>query len=179
MNHDPARYGPRHPIDLAALRRYRLERVRQQLVIRDYAGCVLCDPVNIRYATDSSNMQLWTAHNAVRYVFIATDGPVVMFDFHNCAHLSDGLLVEEVRPATGVYYFGAAQRLEELARRWADELVDLVTAHGGGNRRLALDGGHPAGLRALARAGIDIVDAQEVLERARNPWTLARRRFLG
>ncbi len=165
--HDTARYGADHGIDLDSLRRYRLARVREQLRARDYAGCVLCDPVNIRYATDSSNMQLWTAHNAVRYVFVATEGPVVLFDFHNCAHLSEGLLVDEVRPATGVYYFGAAQRLEELAARWAHELAELVTAHGGGNRRLALDGGHPLGLRALADEGVEIMDAQAVMEHAR------------
>ena len=43
--------------DRAAVRRYRLERVRQQLRRFDYAGIVLFDPLNVRYATDSTNMQ--------------------------------------------------------------------------------------------------------------------------
>src|SRR6185436_15651655 len=49
--------------DLAAMRKYRLERIRAELKRRDYAGALLYDPVNIRYATDSTNMQLWVAHN--------------------------------------------------------------------------------------------------------------------
>ena len=39
--------------DMGRLRAYRLARVREQLRKRDLAGCLLFDPVNIRYATDS------------------------------------------------------------------------------------------------------------------------------
>jgi len=43
-----------HPApDIGRLRAWRLERVRGQLRKRDLAGCLLFDPVNIRYATDS------------------------------------------------------------------------------------------------------------------------------
>ncbi|MGA7273123.1 MAG: aminopeptidase P family protein, partial [Acidimicrobiia bacterium] len=50
--------------DLEVIRRYRLERVREQLARFDYAGIVLFDPLNVRYATDSTNMQVWVLHNA-------------------------------------------------------------------------------------------------------------------
>src|SRR5512145_1536590 len=79
-----------HP-DMTALRAWRLERTREQLRKRDYAACVLYDPINIRYATGSRNMSVWTLHNAARYCFIPTEGPIVLFDFHGCEHLSDGL----------------------------------------------------------------------------------------
>jgi Xaa-Pro aminopeptidase len=155
-------------IDMVALRAYRLERVREQLRHRDYAGAVLYDPINIRYATGSRNMAVWTMHNAVRYCFIATEGPVVVFDFHNCEHLSAGLeTVDEVRPAVAWYYFGAGPRLAERAKTWASEIADLVKAHGGGNRRLALDHCDPEGAAALADLGIEIRNGQEVLETAR------------
>ena len=39
-------------------RRYRLQRVKEQLIKQDCAAILLYDPVNIRYATDSSNMQV-------------------------------------------------------------------------------------------------------------------------
>ena len=68
-------------IDAVALRRYRLNRVRAELDKRDLAGALLYDPVNIRYVTDVSNMQVYSLHNPCRYVFVATDGPVVLFDF--------------------------------------------------------------------------------------------------
>ncbi len=45
-------------IDLEALRSYRLGRVRGQLAARGYAGLLLYDPLNIRYATDTSNTQV-------------------------------------------------------------------------------------------------------------------------
>jgi Xaa-Pro aminopeptidase len=155
-------------IDMVALRAYRLERVREQLRQRDYAGAVLYDPINIRYATGSRNMAVWTLHNAVRYCFIATEGPVVVFDFHNCEHLSAGLeTVDEVRPAVAWYYFGAGPRLAERAKTWAAEIADLVKAHGGGNRRLALDHCDPEGAAALAQHGIEVRNGQEILEIAR------------
>jgi Xaa-Pro dipeptidase len=43
-----------------ALRSYRLQRLREKLEAFDMAGIVLLDPVNIRYANGSSNMQVWT-----------------------------------------------------------------------------------------------------------------------
>ncbi|TGS80280.1 aminopeptidase P family protein, partial [Mesorhizobium sp. M2D.F.Ca.ET.178.01.1.1] len=61
--------------DLPAMRQYRLDRIRAELKRRGYAGARLYDPVNIRYATDSTNMQLWVAHNPTRHCFVATDGP--------------------------------------------------------------------------------------------------------
>jgi Xaa-Pro aminopeptidase len=54
-------------VDRKALRRYRLLRIREQLQQRDYAAVVFFDPINIRYATDTSNMQVWVLHNPVRY----------------------------------------------------------------------------------------------------------------
>jgi Xaa-Pro aminopeptidase len=168
-SHAPGLTDCQAQIDMTALRAYRLERVRAQLRARDYAGALLYDPINVRYATGSRNMAVWTMHNAVRYCFVATEGPVVVFDFHNCGHLSAGLeTVDEVRPAVAWYYFGAGPRFAERARAWAAEIADLVAAHGGGNRRLALDHCEPEGAAALADLGIEVRNGQEVMELARS-----------
>jgi len=156
------------PPDVAALRRDRLARLRAQLAERDYAGIVVGDPINVRYATDSANMQVWCLHNPVRYAFVATAGPVIVFDFHGCAHLSAPLeLVDEVRPGRGWYFFKSGDRVAEHARDWAAELADLVRAHGGGNRRLAIDKADREGVAALEAEGLSLFDGQEVMERAR------------
>jgi Xaa-Pro dipeptidase len=156
------------PPDLDALRAWRLAKVRAGLAARDFAGAVLTDPINLRYATDSTNMQLWCLHNAVRYAFVATGGPVVLFDFHGCRHLSAHLpLIEEIRPGRSWFYFESGARIEEHASAWAAEIADLVRAHGGGNRRLAIDKINPAGVAALAAEGVAIGDGQEVMEHAR------------
>ncbi len=154
--------------DLPAMRQYRLERIREQLRRFEYSGIVLYDPLNVRYATDSTNMQLWTTHNAVRYCFIPVQGPVVLFDFHNCSHLSVHLdLVDEVRPGTAWYYFGAGSRYAERAEQWAAEIGDLVRSHGGGNLRLAIDRCNEEGLLGLHRRGIETFNGEEVMELAR------------
>jgi len=117
--------------DLPAIRRYRLQRLREQLQQRDYAGIILYDPINIRYATDSTNMQVWTLHNAARYCFVATDGPVILFDYHGCGHLSEHLeLVDEVRRARSWYFMGAGHYVPDAAARWASELNDLIEHYG-------------------------------------------------
>ncbi len=154
--------------DLSVIRRYRLERVRAELKKWDYAGIVLFDPLNVRYATDSTNMQLWITHNAARYCFVPAEGPVVMFDYSATPFLSrHSEVVDEVRPSTSWFYFAAGNRHEEMAKRWAAEIHDLVKQHGGGNTRLALDRCNPEGLEALQSHGLSIHNGEEVMELAR------------
>ena len=154
--------------DMTAMRSYRLARLRAQLAERDYAGVVVTDPINVRYATDSTNFQVWCLHNPVRYAFVATEGPVIVFDFHGCEHLSAHLdLVDEVRPGRGWYFFKSGERIAEHAAGWAAELSELVRAHGGGNRRLAIDHVNPEGVEALRAQGISLHEGQAVMEHAR------------
>ncbi len=89
------------PEYLDEVRTYRLNRVREELRHREYAAIVLYDPLNIRYATDVCNMQIWCMHNENHYVFVPADGPVVLFESDNSAHLAESVpTVDEIRPAT-------------------------------------------------------------------------------
>ena len=63
---DRALVNPVNDDILDTVRHYRLGRIREKLAEHDCAGILLYDPLNIRYATDSSNMQVWTLHNAAR-----------------------------------------------------------------------------------------------------------------
>lgn len=154
--------------DMPAMRKYRLDRIRAELKRRNYAGALLYDPVNIRYATDSTNMQLWVAHNPTRHCFVATDGPVVLFDYFSCEHLSDHSgVVDEVRPAVSWMYLYSGELTDLKVRRWADGLADLVRKHGGGNRRIAVDHLDHEGVAALAHLGISVGNGEAVMENAR------------
>ena len=154
--------------DLDAMRRYRLERIRAELRKRDLAGIHLYDPLNIRYATDCTNMQLWTTHNPARGCFVATDGPVILFEFHNCEHLSDHTgMVDEVRGCTAWFYFEAGDQSDKRARDWAGEIADLLRAHGGGNLRCAFDQVDSHGIPHLQNEGIEVVYGEELMEEAR------------
>ena len=53
--------------DLAAMRDFRWRRLTQAIIARDYGGILMFDPLNIRYATDTTNMQLWNSHNPFLY----------------------------------------------------------------------------------------------------------------
>jgi Xaa-Pro aminopeptidase len=153
---------------LPSMREYRLQRIREQLIARDLGGILLFDPLNIRYATDTTNMQLWTTHNPARACFVAASGHVVLWDFHGCDHLSAHLpLVSELRSGASFFYFETGDRTEEHARRFCAQVDELLRTHAGNNRRLAVDRIEVAGLRALDALGVQVHNGQEVTEFAR------------
>lgn len=155
-------------VDRASLRRYRLERIRRELIRRDYGGALLFDPPNIRHATDIPNMQVWALHNKCRYVYVPAEGPVILFDYGCARHLSAGDdLIAETRTAFPHTYFTNGPRHAEYHRNWAKEVADLVRQHGGANPRLAIDKLDPPALHALEREGVTVTDGEEVMEWAR------------
>jgi Xaa-Pro dipeptidase len=154
--------------DLPALRAYRKRRVVDALGEHGLAGIVLFNPINIRYASDARNMQVYGLHNPCRYLFLGADGNAVLFDFRNCEHLSRHLeTVDEVRPAKAWYHMAAGSDWREAARRWAAEIAELARRSGGGERRLAYDVLDPAGAAALAAEGLEAVPGQELMGLAR------------
>lgn len=157
-----------YPVDSARLDQARLGRLREQLRNRGCAGGLFYDPTNIRYATGVSNMQVYSLHNPCRYVFVPVQGPVVLFDFKGCAHLSkDSTVVSEVRNAVSWYHFVSGNRVDEMVQLWAAQIADLVTTHGAGERRLCVDRIDPPGVAALASHGIAVIDGQEPINMAR------------
>ena len=102
------------PIDDAALRRlraYRLDRVRQVLESNGLGAVVLFDPSNIRYATGTRNMAVWTLHNHVRCAFVPAQGLPVLFEFGGGRWPVEAETLEtvgEVRPAGGWTHYGIA-----------------------------------------------------------------------
>ncbi len=153
---------------LERMRSYRLERLVAELRKRDYGGLLMFDPLNIRYATDTTNMQVWVAHNPTRACFVSADGYVILWDFHGSEHLSAHLpLVREVRMGASFFYFESGDRVEEKAKRFAGEIDAILREHCGDNRRLAVDKIEFVGLRAMETLGIEVMEGQEVTELAR------------
>ncbi|MGF1610309.1 MAG: M24 family metallopeptidase [Kiloniellales bacterium] len=156
------------PVDLDRVRLYRLGRLRQELKRRDVAGLLLFDQVNCRYATDATNMQIWCAHYETRCVFIATEGPVVLFDYARLPHLAEGLpTVDDYRVMPSFYYFTAGPHAEDRARQFGDQIGALMRQHGGGNKRLAVDRLSHLGCDAIRAHGIELLDGLAVTEHAR------------
>jgi Xaa-Pro aminopeptidase len=155
-------------IDQIKLTGDRLDRLRGELKKRDFAAALLADPVNIRYATGTRNMAVWTMHAPGRYAFIATEGPVILFEFGATQHVSSqSPVIDEMRTSTPWFYFLCGPRVEEKATAWAGEIASLVERYGGRNRRLAVDRCEPWGAHRLLQRGIQLRDAQEAIEQAR------------
>ncbi|MGI9623003.1 MAG: M24 family metallopeptidase, partial [Acidimicrobiales bacterium] len=154
--------------DLPALRQYRVDRTVAQLQEMGYDGVIVMDPMNIRYVSDTTNMQVWVMHNGARYAYVSADGYVIVWDYANCEFLSGhSHVVDEVRPAIASTYFIAGPRYEEQARRWADELVDIIESRAGKGARIAIDQATLPGYRALESRGITLGSGQELMELAR------------
>src|ERR671932_900258 len=107
------------PIDLGAVRAYRLGRVREQMAAHRMDACVLLDPVNIRYATGARNMQVFHSRNPPRYIFVPQSGPVILHEFAGCAHLAERLeTIDEIRPAITASYAAAGTTIATVERAW-------------------------------------------------------------
>lgn len=155
--------------NLEAMRTYRWQRLVQHVVDRDYGGVLMFDPLNIRYATDSTNMQLWNAHNPFRAVLVCADGHMVIWDYKNAPFLSSfNPLVREVRSGASMFYFSAGDRPDKVADPFAAEVRDLIAEHGGGNMRLGVDKIMLHGAKALESLGFTLMDGEEVTEHARS-----------
>ena len=155
--------------DLQMMRHFRWERLTKHIVERDYGGLLMFDPLNIRYATDSTNMQLWNTHNPFRAVLLCSDGYMVMWDYKNSPFLSEfNPLVMEQRSGADFFYFDRGDKVDVAADAFSEEVQDLIQEHGGNNKRLAVDKIMLHGLRALERKGFEIKEGEEVTEKSRS-----------
>ena len=155
--------------DLQAMRRYRWERLTAHIVARDYAGLLMFDPLNIRYATDSTNMQLWNTHNPFRAVLLCADGHMVIWDYKNSPFLSAfNPLVAEARSGADLFYFDRGDKVDVAADAFSNAVRILLAEHAPGNLRLAVDKPMVHGLRALEAQGLQIMEGEEVTEKARS-----------
>ena len=162
-----ARHDAEPQIDVKRMRAYRLGRVQEQLRRLDLGGVILYDPVNIRYATGSSNMQVWFTHNPIRYCWVPAEGTPVLFDYAKSMHLYDHLeTIREVRPAIGYIYMTASERLEQRVRLWADDIDETMRSDGAG-RRIAADRLDFEGANALQAMGYELHSGTRVTELAR------------
>jgi Xaa-Pro dipeptidase len=156
------------PIDLAAVRSYRLRRTREQMAAHSLEACLLLDPVNIRYATGARNMQVFNSRNPARYLFVPQSGPVILHEFAGCAHLAEGLeTVDEIRPAITASYVAAGAAIATVERAWTEQVAALVREHCGPGAAVGVERVNAGAALALGDQGFHLSDAQAPLERAR------------
>ena len=154
--------------DLPALRAFRLKRLTDKLAELGWGGILMFDPLNIRYATDSTNMQLWNTHNPFRACLVCADGHMVLWDYKNSPFLADhNPLVREIRSGASMFYFSTGDRTTDAARAFAGQVAEVMAEHAPGERRLGIDKIQIAGYRAIEAAGFTIEEGEYLTERAR------------
>ncbi|MGC1503539.1 MAG: dimethylsulfonioproprionate lyase DddP [Sulfitobacter sp.] len=155
--------------NLEKMRRFRWERLTRHVTDRGYGGLLMFDPLNIRYATDSTNMQLWNTHNPFRAVLLCADGYMVIWDYKNSPFLSEfNPLVREQRSGADLFYFDRGDKVDVAADVFSNEVRALIAEHADGNMRLAVDKIMLHGLRSLEAQGFEILDGEEVTEKSRS-----------
>ncbi|MEH6457635.1 MAG: dimethylsulfonioproprionate lyase DddP [Cocleimonas sp.] len=155
--------------NLEVMREYRLERIVSHIQERDYAGVLLFDPLNIRYATDTTNMQLWNMHDFFRAVLVLPDGHMVLWDYKNSPFLSSfNPLVKETRASASMMYITNGDKIAQDAESFVGQVAELIRKHSGDNKCLAVDKIMIDGLRALDAQGLDVQAGEELMEKARS-----------
>jgi Xaa-Pro aminopeptidase len=155
-------------IDVKAVRAYRLGRVRAQMTERGIAACILTDAVNIRYATDTRNMQIFTSRNAPSRYLIVTADKTILYEFTGCMHLAEGYeTISEVRPAITASFVAAGEAIAEREKRWAAATAADLRNLVGKGAVIGVERINAGAAAALAAEGFTLVDAQAPVERAR------------
>ena len=157
-------------INFDRMRMFRLNRVREQLLKNGIGACILFDPINIRYVTDTRNMAVFSFHLMTRYVFIPASGPVILFEYPKCEHIyENNCTIDEVREIINWDHFSWGNKVYNKALEWSKTINDLMKKHSSENNVLAIDVCDPAGINALNNNyNYKIINAQKFLEIARS-----------
>jgi Xaa-Pro aminopeptidase len=98
--------------------------------------------------------------NSTRYFLVPVSGPIVLFDYPQSYHVSTVVdTVDEVRPSKLVWS-SVSGRDNETAGPFADEIAELMRAHGGGSTKVGMDRCSHLQALALEKRGLRVEDCQ-------------------
>lgn len=147
---------------------YALARLRVSLRRHDIAAALLTDPVNVRYASGTSTMPVWTLHSIDRYLLVSADGEPVLWEYPSAP---PGLVSPypglETRTATSWSVFGSGDRAGGRAALFAADVAGVLRDRGLEGERIGIDRLDAYGFLALQAAGVHLVPAQLAVEQAR------------
>ena len=146
-----------------------LARIRASLRRHGIAAALLFDPVNIRYATGTSIMPIWTLHAIDRYLLVPAEGEPILWE---CAQAPSDFVSPypplETRTATNWSVFGSGERAVGRAGLFAAEVARVLRERGIRDELIGVDRLDGYGFLALQAAGLRLVPAQLPIEQARS-----------
>jgi Xaa-Pro dipeptidase len=157
-------------VDFERLRQYRLGRVQQMLAEHDLGAVLLFETSNIRYAT-ATHIGYWAFNKGERWALVTREGRPKVWDFGSAAkahrlqlpHMYDK--ENSVGGNTGLQ--GAIGPETGLHARAVREIKGALEDAGVANERLGVDLAETAVFLALQDAGLNVVDGQQAMMRAR------------
>ncbi|MGA2126946.1 MAG: Xaa-Pro peptidase family protein [Xanthobacteraceae bacterium] len=156
-------------VDFQRLNRYRLGRARQALEASE-AGALLCfDVNNIRYLT-STKIGEWERDKLCRFALLARGREPILWDFGSAA-VHHRLYVPWLEPenckAGLIGLRGTVPPSFGLMQRHAEEIAALLREAGVADMPLGVDIIEPPMLFELQKAGLKVVDGQQIMLEAR------------
>ena len=173
-----ATYGSSSPdweqrIDIARLRRERLGRLNAQLERSELGALLSFDFTNIRYMT-STHIGTWAMDKLIRFSLLPRGAEPLIWDFGSAARhhqLYSPWLTDEdgtSRSRAGISTLrGAFHPDAGIADEVARKIKAELDRHGLAGAPLGVDVIEPPVLFALQRAGLTVVDGQQVFLEAR------------
>ena len=170
-------------LDMARLRRERLDRLKIELEKSDLGALLTFDFHNIRYMT-ATHIGTWAMDKMIRFALLPRGGDPVLWDFGSAARhhqlfapwLDDGFAGEDRDPNYGARagistlrgaISPAAGRAEDLAAK----IYAVMSDYGLVGSPLGVDIIEPPVMFALQALGIEVVDGQQVFLEARRVKT--------
>lgn len=124
-------------------------------------------PINILYACGARNMTVFSMMGPARLMLIFAEGPCILYEFPNSAHLAEGLAtVDEIRPAPSLAAYSGPGYLERIAG-FAAEIASECRARLGAAPELWLEKLDFPVTDALRGEGLRLADAALVFREAR------------
>jgi Xaa-Pro aminopeptidase len=156
-------------IDFDRLRRYRISRARAALEKSEAGAVLLFDVNNIRYVT-STKIGEWERDKLSRFALLAKGQEPILWDFGSAAvhhKLYSPWLLKEHCKAGLIGLRGTVPPSAGLMKRHAEEIASLLREAGVAGMPIGVDIIEPPMMFELQKAGLKVVDGQQIMLEAR------------
>ena len=159
-------------VDMARLKKDRLERLQREMAKADLGGMLLFDPLNIRYATGRRYPGGFSMRGFLEYVVIPREGapydPEEHFD-GSPIEGQGGFAEAKYRRKKGSIweFFPCGRNVNEAVRLWGEGIRDQMNELGIAGERLGVDKLDFHALESLRAQEITLADGRVPMEKAR------------
>lgn len=158
-------------VDFDAMRKYRLQRAREQMEKYNLGGLVCFDSDNVRYIT-STYLSEWTRGKYFRWCVLPRGGEPVLFEVGTAAivkrQLCPWLKPENIRPSMPWMRGANVKEVNvELSRSAVAEIKAILEAHGVADLPVGVDETEMYFLDAMSHAGLKVANGYDAMFDAR------------